>query len=180
MRRLPRRLALWGGAAAVAGGGFAFMNSNAVPATSAGDGASAVTGYTVSDIAYTPVPGTTTELLLSVSFELKGLNMPTQVIAQPYNGTTALTFPLGLQSGWGNIQHTFGSSKTTYSGEGCYVTSPWVTTTYRTTGGKTVVTTLGHGTFFCHYTHPYIAPVTKRHPGPKIRTITSLDIEANQ
>lgn len=56
MRRLPRRLALWGGAAAIASGGFAFMASNSMAASSsAGDGSVAVTGYTVGTISYSPV-----------------------------------------------------------------------------------------------------------------------------
>lgn len=52
MPKLPRRLAMWGGAAIVASTGFAFMASNAVDASSAGEGANAVTGYTASNISY--------------------------------------------------------------------------------------------------------------------------------
>ncbi|MDA8343340.1 MAG: hypothetical protein M0007_14115 [Actinomycetota bacterium] len=50
MRRLPRRLALWGGAAAVASGGFAFMASNAVAGSSLGDGQGTASGYTISTV----------------------------------------------------------------------------------------------------------------------------------
>ena len=55
MIRLPRRLAIWGGAAAVAVGGFAFMASNSVGASYAGEGSQAVSGYTVYDVTYSGV-----------------------------------------------------------------------------------------------------------------------------
>ena len=55
MRRLPRRLALWGGAAAIASGGFAFMANNVVSATSAGEGANNVSGYTAYTTTYNDV-----------------------------------------------------------------------------------------------------------------------------
>jgi len=55
MIRLPRRFALWGGAAAIAMGGFAFMASNVVVGSSAGAGAGPVSGYTVTNITYTPI-----------------------------------------------------------------------------------------------------------------------------
>lgn len=57
MRRLPRRLALWGGAAAIAGGGFAFMASNVLTASGAGEGSAPVTGYTVSNVTYNTASG---------------------------------------------------------------------------------------------------------------------------
>lgn len=53
MTRLPRRLLLWGGAAAVAAGGFAFMAQNSVANSSAGEGTGTVTGYNVTAISYT-------------------------------------------------------------------------------------------------------------------------------
>lgn len=56
MRRVPRRLALWGGALAIAGGGFAFMASNTIHASYVGDSAQVVSGYTVYTIGYSGVP----------------------------------------------------------------------------------------------------------------------------
>lgn len=52
MRRIGRRLALWGGAAAVAAGGFTFTASNAVDNVSLGEGAGSATGYTVTTISW--------------------------------------------------------------------------------------------------------------------------------
>lgn len=50
--RGARRLAVLGVAATLALGGYAFTASNTVPATSAGLGAGAISGYTVSGVAY--------------------------------------------------------------------------------------------------------------------------------
>lgn len=55
MSILPRRLVLWGGAAVVASAGFAFMASNTVGQSFAGEGANQVSGYSVSDIVYSGV-----------------------------------------------------------------------------------------------------------------------------
>lgn len=60
--RIPRRLALWGGAAAFAAGGFAFMASNVFtgPRFAAGAGTEHVSGYTISTTSFTTCgPGTT-------------------------------------------------------------------------------------------------------------------------
>jgi hypothetical protein len=48
---------MWVGAAVLATGGFAFMASNSVAASSAGQGQAAVTGYTVSHIQYSAEQG---------------------------------------------------------------------------------------------------------------------------
>jgi hypothetical protein len=52
MKKLPRRLLMWGGAAAIATAGFAYMASNSVAASSAGEGVGPVTGYQVSNTTY--------------------------------------------------------------------------------------------------------------------------------
>lgn len=57
MKMLTRRVLMWGGAAAVAGGGFAYMAGNTVDLTSAGQGAQTVSGYTVSSVAYSAEQG---------------------------------------------------------------------------------------------------------------------------
>lgn len=50
--RLTRRLGALGVAATLALGAYAYTASNTVPATSAGSGATAITGYTVTSVAY--------------------------------------------------------------------------------------------------------------------------------
>ena len=55
MRILPRRLLLFGGAAALAAGGFAFMASNTVGQSYSGEGSAAVSGYNVYDVVYSGV-----------------------------------------------------------------------------------------------------------------------------
>lgn len=56
-------------AAIVAVGAYAFTNSNTVPASHAGSGSGAISGYTVSNISYTP-DATTPTNLDAVSFTL--------------------------------------------------------------------------------------------------------------
>ncbi|MGH3262594.1 MAG: hypothetical protein ACRDNS_11405 [Trebonia sp.] len=59
--RIPRRIALWGGAAAFAAGGFAFMASNVFtgPHFAAGAGSETVSGYTISTQTFTACGATT-------------------------------------------------------------------------------------------------------------------------
>lgn len=56
MAIVPRRLFMWGGAVAVAASGFAYMASNSVASSNAGEGSQQVSGYTVSNISYSGVP----------------------------------------------------------------------------------------------------------------------------
>jgi hypothetical protein len=56
-------------AIAVAAGAYAFTASNTVPGSNAGSGSGAITGYTVSNIAYTP-DATNPTLLDAVTFTL--------------------------------------------------------------------------------------------------------------
>jgi hypothetical protein len=58
---LTRRLALWGGAVALAAGGFAFMASNAFTGgrPGAGTGTITVSGYTISNVNYQACGSTT-------------------------------------------------------------------------------------------------------------------------
>lgn len=59
MRNLGRRLALWGGAAAIAGGGFSFTASNTVDSASVGAGTAPATGYTVTTVTWKSAKGPT-------------------------------------------------------------------------------------------------------------------------
>ena len=78
MPRLARRLVLLGGIAILALGGFAYMASNSVGASYAGQGTGPISGYTVSNISYsnglaalpTTKPGDSQNGITEVSFTL--------------------------------------------------------------------------------------------------------------
>lgn len=156
MRRLPRRLALWGGAAAIAGGGFAFMASNNVFASSAGDGAGPVTGYNVSNQTYTTyvalsTPSNTTTAVTyikSVTFTLTS-QAKTSNADGPPKIQNMNVYPLNYNTGtqWGH--------QTGY----CSITTPWALH----------VTGSGYGTFTCTF-----------NPKPPVHTVHRLDVEATQ
>lgn len=151
MTRLPRRLALWGGAAAIAGGGFAFMASNNVLTSSAGDGAGHVTGYTVTNQAYTianrlAIAGTTgsaTAYLSGVTFTLAANSATANAHKQPPN-TNILVYPENKTGGrpWGH-------------GGYCSV--------------NTWTTSAGTGNVTCTFS-----------PQPPVATVFKLDVEASQ
>ena len=58
MRIAPRRLFILGGALAIAAGGFAFMASNTVGQSNAGEGSASVSGYNVYNITYSGITTT--------------------------------------------------------------------------------------------------------------------------
>lgn len=153
MGRLPRRLALWGGAAAIAGGGFAFMASNNVLASSAGEGAGAVSGYTVSNqtyttqVKYTPGAGRTLTFVKSVTFTLTTKSTTPNATGAPklsnmnvYAVNFSTTTPWGHQAGYCS-----------------------------TTGWAHDATGHGYGTFTCTFT-----------PLPPVATVHKLDVSAAQ
>jgi len=154
MIRLPRRFALWGGAAAIAMGGFAFMASNHVDASSAGAGAGKVSGYTVANQSYritnrcatgtTSPTCTATPYIKGFTFTLTANSATANAKVQP---TTVLAYPETNTGGrpWG---HT---------------TSCTVTTWNATTGTGTVTCTAA--------AHPSQAPVA---------TFDRLYVEASQ
>jgi hypothetical protein len=97
MRRLSRRLALWGGAAAIAGGGFAFMANNAVATSSAGEGVGAVTGYTVSAITYNDTcPGGAPNAVCATSTFTFHLKPTTWTTSAPKSVAVTLFGPSGV------------------------------------------------------------------------------------
>ena len=149
MRRLPRRLALWGGAAAIASGGFAFMATNVVGGSSAGEGTGAVSGYKVSSIHYTVTPDHYTG-----STSLANFNKITFTLTSNATTTTANVAPTNV-SVWflKTGTHPWGHT------EDCHSTGTWT----KSTG------TSGTGKFDCT-------------TGTKIpvRTVTSIEVEANQ
>lgn len=82
MFRLPRRFLMWGGAAVVAASGFAFMASNSVMASSAGDGSGTVTGYTAQNISYTVSKGPNARIS-GVSFTLVANSNDASALTKP-------------------------------------------------------------------------------------------------
>ena len=87
MRRIwTRRVGTVAVAAVVAMGGYAYTASNTVPATSAGIGATAISGYTVSSVAY-GLNATTPANIDTVTFTLSPA-AATTVKAQLVSGGT--------------------------------------------------------------------------------------------
>lgn len=107
MARLPRKLALWGGAGAVAAAGFAFMASNSVPVSGAGDSAATVTGYYVGSITYTEnaAPGIGASNIAKVQFNLsrmsttEGAPAASNVHAYLFNGSVSYDYS-SCTGGW--------------------------------------------------------------------------------
>ncbi len=134
MFSVSRRVALWGGAAAIAAGGFAFMASNTVAGSSAGSGQGSVSGYHVSAISYaadartsacptTPAgctsvtPATDSQTyLLSVTFTLTAdgptTTEPGHVVAYPVTPST--------QTPWGHSDDCYANSWTATHGTGSF------------------------------------------------------------
>jgi hypothetical protein len=69
-----------GGAVVLATAGFAYMASNNVPNTRAGDGYGTVSGYTVTNIHYVTTPDDS-GYIVSVDFTLDGYAAPSNVFA---------------------------------------------------------------------------------------------------
>ena len=121
MKRLPRRLALWGGAVAIAGGGFAFMANNAVSASSAGEGFNNISGYTVSGITYNDVctgtlPNkvcTTNTFTLNLKPNVWNTSAPKEVAVTVFTGSThtTITRTTGATHG-GTLQITLMTTST--------------------------------------------------------------------
>jgi hypothetical protein len=101
MRRLPRRLAIWGGAAAVAGAGFALMASNTFTAhPGAGTGTVSVSGYVISSPVLTGCNTTTSanpENICWAHFDARP-----QTVNTGTAGTAYVRFKLasGASTGW--------------------------------------------------------------------------------
>jgi hypothetical protein len=156
MSRVPRRLLLWGGAAAIAAGGFAFMASNTVGTSSAGEGAGAVTGYAVSNISYT-VDNTyyTTghnAAYTAVTFKLTSLSATGSADGPPKDVNVYPEHSTGMRT-WG---HQTGN---------CTLSTPpgWVIALFGPHAGT------GSGTYTCNF-----------NPAVPAATLGKLDVEANQ
>ena len=154
MRRLPRRLLLWGGAAAVASGGFAFMASNNVLVSSAGEGTNTVSGYQVSQQTYTidqnKMGGNAENAAVyGVTFTLTSLATTTNANGKPKQVWAY------LEHGTGSVYvgHNYGNT-----GVGCTLVGTWTKP----------ANAAGHGQYHCRLT---TSPVV---------TMGKLDIEASQ
>lgn len=167
MRRLPRRLALWGGAAAIAGGGFAFMASNNVLVSSAGEGAGAVSGYTVSNIRYgITFPGAATCGGNTACQNTYGRNHP-QNGNHTNTSYTNVTFRLTTKSTTPNA--TTKPTNVVVYPEGTGGSTPWGSDQCTSSNWHTTGTGYGQGTFTCTF-RPIVGSFTLR----------KLDVEANQ
>ncbi|MGB9112458.1 MAG: hypothetical protein WCF24_07005 [Acidimicrobiales bacterium] len=119
MRKLPRRLLMWGGAAAIATAGFAYMATNTVSASSAGEGYGPVTGYVTSNTTYdTTCPNNTigsTCLITDFKFWLAPVTntdqAPKIVTVSLWAGTSKLITIGNSASGYGS-DCTIGSEGT--------------------------------------------------------------------
>lgn len=165
MRRLPRRLVLWGGAAAIASGGFAFMASNAIAGSSLGDGAGTVSGYTVSNIHWTTktcLSGanctTGARVIYAVNFTLTSAATTAPANEQPPNAnfTVFTTNNAGVQN------------------------SPGVTCS--TQGWTPGATQSGHGygTYTCVWFTNQNWYSTSGYTSPPVSTVDHLDVEVHQ
>jgi hypothetical protein len=166
MRRLPRRLALWAGAAAIAAGGFAFMASGVTDQSSASEAAGNVTGYTASTIHYTLGVDNTcvntnggnadNSWLCALTFKLTSVATTTNANGQPAHVEAYLEKPTGKEV------------TGTWSFTTCQITGAWTSS-----GGEA-----GYGKFKCTFKKlSDTGFITKKF---SIVTIGSVDIEANQ
>jgi len=82
---VPRRLALAAALAAVAAASYGFAAANTVPATRAGDGAAAVSGYTVTNVHYN-LNAANPQQLASVTFTISPAVPPTGTVRVSTDG----------------------------------------------------------------------------------------------
>jgi hypothetical protein len=124
-KRVVSILVASGIAVAIAGGAYAFTASNTVPATTAGAGAGAVSGYTVTNLHYS-LDATTPTNIDSLTFTISP--------AVPSTGSGKVIIAAALSSG-GPLNYTC----TTDTG-GTNVTCPTITPTQLTAALLTGVT----------------------------------------
>lgn len=84
MSKLSRRLGLWGGAAAIAAGGFAFMASNDFSGhPAAGGGSVTESGYTISGVSQVTC-GTNTPNICYLNFDAKPAKTTAPTVSYAY------------------------------------------------------------------------------------------------
>jgi hypothetical protein len=114
MKKLARKLAVGSVGIIVAGGGYAFLASNTVPASLAGSGESSITGYVVTDISYTIDTGHIGDYsensanIATVSFVLDHPATLANVSADfvgSYQGQVAKYGNCVQTTGFGDLQH---------------------------------------------------------------------------
>ena len=169
MAELSRRLIMWGGAAVVAGGGFAFMAGNTVTTNSVGEGQGAASGYSVSGITYQTEQGWGVALpawsvgsvkftLTSVATSGSGTGQPGQVMAA-LMGTdgSSKQIPLPVPAG----------DATDVS---CAISGAWTTIASGANAGA------GTGNYSCYFGQSAAGSA----PTQLVSAVTGLDVEANQ
>lgn len=134
MSMISRRLLVWGGAAAIGTAGFAFMASNAVAASSVGQGSGTVSGYTVSNPQYvtnhydsgSAGPG---DYLNQVSFTLTSDSATAPANAEPSEVMVYTTGANGMRNsdvvangyGWAKTYDPNGTTPNTSGPEFCQI-----------------------------------------------------------
>lgn len=145
---------MWGGAAALGVAGFAFMASNTVAASSAGQGSMSVTGYTVSEISYNGGSGYNCGSETPPIGVASGCQLDTVSFLLTSNGTgPAFTNPPNFvyAGAYDSNQHGLAYA------DGCALQGSW-------DSGS------GSGTYLCTF-NPTNTPIWQ---------VASLDVEANQ
>ena len=91
----------------VAAGAYAFAAANIVPASNVGSGASTISGYTVSNIAYTFATGDPTQVA-DIQFDLNEVagHVKIQLDTTAVTGDTAWDWTACVRSGAGNLHWT--------------------------------------------------------------------------
>ncbi len=160
MSMLTRRLALWGGAAAIAAGGFAFMASGTTNASSASEAVGSVTGYTVSAIKYCNDYQNCGTGTYGRNHPQSGNNMNTSYTGVEFTVTSmATTSNANGQPSTVIVYPEKATGSIAWGSDVCAITGSW---TIAGTGH-------GSGTYKCAFS-PVVPSVT----------LGKLDVEANQ
>lgn len=140
MFRLPRRLALIGGAAAIGAGAFAFMAGNNVRPSNVGEGSAAVSGYTVYNIDYSGVPAVGNPTGAVGTMQYTGTPIDSNGISEQ-DGVTTVSFQLSPDNAhWAAVQ-LYGPGKGVIGGGGAsnctenLTTHVWTCTVTNSSGG---------------------------------------------
>ena len=161
MRILPRKLLLLGGAAVLAAGGFAYMSSNGVSASNAGEGVGVVSGYTVANFHYTGLSSPNGGVAFpnnnyseTANGSLGNTGSPNWLGAPVVNGfalqdgVTSVSFQLNPDNAtWAAVQ-LYNSSKAVIGGGGasnCGETSGWWTCIVKATPNEVTADGLPNG-----------------------------------
>lgn len=189
MRILPRRLLVLGGAVAIAACGFAYMASNTVDASSAGEGAAAVSGYHVYNIEYAGVQGVGDPTYnpsgngLSATGSMVWLNAPTVGGLTEQDGVQYVAFQLDPDNAHWAAVELYDAAGTVTAGGGASQCSEHATATstpgfYDASFGEGFFNS-GAGIWICDMHATADAGVTAGGAVP-VSAISYIDVEAAQ